>query len=230
MRNGHYYYLSGKWKSNHNKISYILTAWIKLKTLTTPIVGKDVEQLKVSENEKWYNIWKTFLRCLSYKIKHKLIIWANNSTLRNHLKEMKIYVHTLDLHVNIHSTSVHNILKLETPQWSLKRQRDKQDWVYPSSEILYSYKNGMNYRQTEISKHSADTKDLQTRGIHLCETQTNVISADKKQISCYLTVVEVTPETISYGGITKKVIGEIMVVMKMSRYWSWWWLHACICM
>ena len=62
----------------------------------------------------------------------------------------------------MYSSTIHNILRVETAQMSINRWVDKQIVVYPYYETLFSHQK-KHYKVDETQHHYAKWKELHTK-------------------------------------------------------------------
>ena len=136
----------GHAKQNHHELTLLTTRKAKLKGLTTPNVGKNVEQLELSYIVgSGVNGTAILKKCLTvssnrhtYPMNQKFDSWLWLSQ-----QEKNICLHK-DLYASVHSIFIYNSRNLEATQMSINRRMGKHFVVYPYRGMPHSNK-GMNY-------------------------------------------------------------------------------------
>lgn len=102
------------------------------------------------------------------KVKHRITIWARNSSPKYVPQRIEIWCSSKNLHTNIHSISIHNSQKFETTQMSTSRGADKQYvWCACSGILLSCTKEGSTdicHDTDEPWKHHAKWEKPNTKG------------------------------------------------------------------
>ena len=150
---------------------------------------------------------RLFLRSLaiSQKVKHSVTIYLSNFTPTFKFQRIENICSQENLYMNVHSSIIYISQKVETTQMSISWFTDKQNLLYPCSEIVFSHRKESSidtcYNMAEPWKHHAKIKKNQThknvlydsisivfgRG-KLIETKSSLVVAKDRRRECKVAV------------------------------------------
>ena len=107
-------------------------------------------------------------RAVPPKIKHKTVIWSNNSTSSYKPQRTESRNWNRYLYTNVHSNIIHNSQKVETSQKGIVGWLTKQKVVYTYKVMLFSLKKEFDsdtrYNIDELWRHYAKWNKPDTKG------------------------------------------------------------------
>ena len=137
---------------------------------------------------------RLFLRSLanSQKVKHSVTIYLSYFTPTFKFHRIENICSNENLYMNVHSSIICISQKVEITQRSIRRLTDKQNLLYPCSEIVFSHRKkwGIDpcYNMAEPWKHYAKIKVRHTKMYYvilfLQSVQKGQTDRDKKFSGC----------------------------------------------